>query len=131
MSALYVVHAGRRYQVVGETTLDGEQAFNLQPPGGGAVIAARFRECREDRRHVQIRGYRAHRDGRPVVMHVHQEKGETRIELRLKGRRTGFEISLEGAFDLAAQSAAHLARRERQWKREQRRLGIKQGGIRP
>jgi|CXWL01.1.fsa_nt_gi hypothetical protein len=123
MTALYVVHAGRRFMVTGETSIDGAAAFELAPLGKGARIVARSSECREDRRHVQIRGYRSHRDGRPVVMHVHQDKGETRIELRLKGRRKGFEITLEGAFDLAAQSAANVARRERQWKREQRRAG--------
>jgi hypothetical protein len=123
MTALYVVHAGRRYLVTGETSIDGAAAFDLAPIGKGARIVARCSECRADRRHVVIRGYRPHRDARPVVMHVHQDKGETRIELRLKGRRSGFALSLEGAFDLAAQSAANLARRERQWKREQRRAG--------
>jgi hypothetical protein len=123
MSVLYVVHGGRRYQVIGETDLDGAPAFNLAPIGKGARIAARMSECREDRRHVVIRGYQAHRLTRPVVMDVRQEKGETHIELRLKGMRKGFRLTLEGVYDLAAQSSANLAKRERQWKREQRAFG--------
>jgi hypothetical protein len=124
MTALYVIHAGRRYEVLGETTIDGEAAFNLAPTTKhGARIVARMCECREERRRVRIKGYKTHRLSRPVVLDLRMEKGEIHVELRLLGMRKGFSTTLEGMYDMAARQAATNEARDRAWQREQRRFG--------
>jgi len=122
----FVVHGGKRHQVEAEISIDGDPGFELVPlRNGDRIVArrivARASECREDRRRAKFRGYVKHR-GRPVVLDVLQEKGETRIELRQLGRRNGFTMTLEGMFDMAARQAAINERRDRAWKREQRKI---------
>ena len=133
-NALYVLHDERRWMVIGETMLDDSPAYELERrvprrPGQGrwstARIVARVSDCApwvRPARHRVVRGLTPHR-GRIVIMDVRQEKGSTLIALRQKGKRTRYELTLEGLFDLAAQSAANVAKRERQWKRDQRALG--------
>jgi hypothetical protein len=132
--AQYVVHDGARWTVIAETTIDDAPAFELERaiprrPGQGKWekrrIVARATECppwvRQAGRRV-VRGLTEHR-GRIVIMEIRQGKGATLIALRQKGKRTKYELTLEGVFDLAAQSAAKVAMSDRKWRREQRALG--------
>lgn len=122
-----VVHHNKRYVVMNETDLDGDPALVLRalhPKSAGGYLAhivARCEECREDRRHVVIRGYRKHREGRPVVMDIRQENGETHITLRLKGKRKGYTFTLEGAYDTAGRQEARNAQLALAHKRRTRR----------
>jgi hypothetical protein len=127
----YVLHDERRWMVARETVLDDAPAYelrrNVTRPGGTKVreIVARVSECQPWVRpagHRVIRGLAPHR-GRVIIMDVRQERGATLVAFRQKGKRTRYELTLEGLFDLAVQSAANVARREKQWKREQRALG--------
>ena len=131
----YVLHDERRWLVERETTLDDTPAYELarfnRPRYQGqrsktmSRIVARVSECAPWVRpagHRVIRGLVPHR-GRVVIMDVRQDRGATLVAFRQKGKRTRYELTLEGLFDLAVQSAANVARREKQWKREQRALG--------
>lgn len=129
--ALYVLHDERRWRVIGSTMLDDEPAYELKrrvlrrSTLKIAFIVARVSDCRPWVRpagHRVVRGLTPHR-GRIVIMDIRQDKGATLIALRQKGKRTRYELTLEGMFDLAAQSAANVAKRDRQWRREQRRIG--------
>lgn len=109
MSARYVVYCGRRYAVLGETDLDSAPALELRsatPRSAGqhlaVAIVAPAAECREDKRHARFRGYKPHRNGRPIVLDVRQEHGEIHVELRPLGKRKGFTTTIEGLFDMAA-----------------------------
>lgn len=121
----YVVHDERRWSVLGVTDLDGEPAYELARTFRGGFqgrhqrkqeIVARVRECQpwQHSGRRKIVGPVPHRQGRQVVFEF---TPPNLVRLRLKGKRQGYDVTLEGLFDLAARQAAANAQRERAFRR--------------
>jgi hypothetical protein len=125
----YVVHDERRWRVVGEDFADGRQLYELElrtPRGKTTRLWAWANDCKPWKRpegHRVIVGLKDFH-GAPIVMDIQQDdRGETLIKLRQKGRSRAFRTTLEGLYQMAARAEAQRVALERAHRRRTRGRG--------
>jgi len=119
-----VNYRDRCYQVISTFTADGgiehtrarPLGFGGKPGRGTDIIVPSSMLAKVVRGSVRhLKGKQPHRDKRPVHMHI--DTALETIRVKLKGKRSYYECTFGGLYDVLARQQAMNAKRDRAFKR--------------